>query len=65
MNANPKPPNAERKFLGIHFKCCNVYIRIYRNKEETAYEGRCPRCGKKVRVPIGGEGTSSRFFTAE
>ena len=54
-----------RKFLGIHFTCCNVYLRIYKNKDRTAYEGRCPRCGKKVTVPIGKQGTSSRFFIAE
>jgi PHP family Zn ribbon phosphoesterase len=54
-----------RKFLGIHFVCCNIYVRIYRNKEKTAYEGRCPRCGKKVQVPIGAQGTGSRFFVAE
>ena len=65
MNNNPSAPNERRKFLGIHFACCNVYARIYRNKDQTAYEGRCPRCGKKVRVPIGAQGSSSRFFIAE
>jgi hypothetical protein len=65
MTENTHSPNEPRKFLGIHFACCNVYVRIYRNKDRTAYEGRCPRCGKLVRVPIGNQGTSSRFFVAE
>ena len=37
---------------------------LYRNREGTAYIGRCPRCGAPVRVPIGDSGTSERFFTA-
>jgi len=65
MNNNPQSSRESKKFLGIHFTCCNVYIRIYKNKDNSAYEGRCPRCGKKVTVPIGGQGTSSRFFIAE
>ncbi len=52
------------KFLGILFECCNVYRRIYVNKEKNAYEGRCFYCGKQIIVPIGSEGTDARFFTA-
>ncbi len=65
MDKNSSASHEPRKFLGIHFACCNVYVRIYRNKNGSAYEGRCPRCGKKVAVPIGNRGTSSRFFIAE
>ncbi|MBN1131106.1 MAG: hypothetical protein JXA71_19105 [Chitinispirillaceae bacterium] len=54
-----------RKFLGIYFRCCNVYCRIYKNRWGTAYVGRCPRCGKPVYVGIAKEGSSSRFFEAE
>ncbi len=56
--------NNKRKFLGVHFKCCNVYSRIYQNREGTFYVGRCPRCMKSVKAKIGEGGTSNRFFEA-
>ena len=53
-----------KKFLGILFECCNVYRRVYINKELNAYEGRCPQCYRKVKVLIAVDGTPQRFFTA-
>jgi len=53
-----------RSFIGINFACCDVYSRIYINRTETAYEGRCPRCAKPVSILIGPGGTDTRFFTA-
>lgn len=53
-----------KPFLGVQFECCQMYRRIYRNAASTAYEGRCPRCGALVSVPIGDGGSSSRFFRA-
>ena len=54
----------KRQFLGIMFECCNVYGRIYKNKEGTAYVGKCPKCLKNVMVKVGKEGTNNRFFRA-
>ncbi len=51
--------------MGITFKCCNVYTRIYVNKAGTAYVGYCPKCAVKVELKIGPGGTDARFFTAE
>jgi hypothetical protein len=54
-----------RPWLAISWKCCSVYSRVYRNKQATAYEGRCPKCSRQLKVPIGEGGTSNRFFEAE
>jgi transcription elongation factor Elf1 len=56
--------NKKRKFVGIHFKCCNTYSRVYIDKQESAYKGACPRCGKRVSLQIGEGGTEARFFSA-
>ncbi len=52
----------KRKFLSVMFECCNVYARIYVNKDNTAYVGYCPKCYKRVNIPIGPGGTSCRSF---
>jgi hypothetical protein len=57
-------PSASRRFVGVHFVCCDVYTRVYVNRDQTAYEGNCPRCGKRVTLRIGPGGTDARFFTA-
>jgi hypothetical protein len=53
-----------KRFIGINFACCDVYSRIYINRTETAYEGRCPKCSKPIVIQIGHGGTDQRFFTA-
>jgi len=53
-----------RAFLGMYFKCCRVYSRIYINRQQTAFVGWCPRCAAKVEVKISPAGSDSRFFVA-
>ena len=54
-----------RPWVGIRFACCSVYARIYRNADATAYRGSCPRCGARVALRVGPDGTEARFFLAE
>lgn len=64
---NPSEPDRTgegRRFVGIHFTCCDVYTRFYINRDQSAYEGNCPKCAKRVRLGIGPGGTDARFFTA-
>lgn len=56
--------NDTKPFLGILFECCNVYGRIYKNKDGTHYQGRCPRCMREIKIKIGENGTNNRFFKA-
>ncbi|MBD3401791.1 hypothetical protein GF420_02765 [candidate division GN15 bacterium] len=56
----------QRPFIGMHFKCCNIYTRLYLNKAGTAFIGYCPRCGrKKAEVKVSPTGSTSRFFGAD
>ena len=63
-STRPPVPETARPFVGVQFTCCGVYMRVYRNAQATAYEGRCPKCAKPLRIAIGSGGTASRFFEA-
>ncbi len=54
-----------RPFIGVHFECCGVYARIYRAPGSAAYQGRCPKCLRSMRVRIAPSGVDARFFRAE
>jgi len=56
--------NLNRPWIGVRFECCDVYTRVYRNHEGTAYTGQCPKCRRPVTFRVGPGGTDSRFFLA-
>ena len=58
-------PDAPRKYIGVMFKCCSIYTRIYINKAGTAYVGRCPKCTAKITLKVGARGKDSRFWAAQ
>lgn len=58
------PPD-RRRFLGVHFVCCDAYARIYPNRDATAYIGHCPRCTQRIEFKIGPGGVDSRFFVVQ
>ncbi len=60
-----QPAPAGRPFLGVHMKCCNAYIRAYLANDRTHYAGRCPRCGRQVRINVvAAGGSTDRIFEA-
>ncbi len=69
LTSSAEPPSvgqtSENQFLGVHFVCCDVYSRVYANRERSAYVGHCPRCAKRVQFQVGAGGTDSRFFSVQ
>jgi hypothetical protein len=61
-SADSENAQSQRPYLSVLFACCSVYQRIYRNADATAYLGRCPRCGKPVKIGISPDGSDSREF---
>ncbi|MGA1202986.1 MAG: hypothetical protein ACO4BJ_08385 [Planctomycetota bacterium] len=56
----------DRYWVSVHFRCCQVYTRVYFRQGQTETQGRCPRCLRIVRFRIQEDATDAgRFFSAE
>lgn len=65
MTDDSNQQRERRPFVGVHMKCCNVYVRAYINQTGDAYVGWCPRCASQVRLQIVHDGGNrGRFFEA-
>ncbi len=58
-------PRQPRPYISVHFKCCNVYSRVYLNRQGKAFFGHCPRCARPIRVAAAPGGSRNKFWTAE
>ncbi|MFT4552959.1 MAG: hypothetical protein ACI9S8_001591 [Chlamydiales bacterium] len=56
---------AGKPFVGVYFKCCHAYSRVYKNQDGTGYAGNCPKCRSPIFAPVGDGGTTRRMFEAE
>ena len=66
MEKSPRPRTArDRPFIGMFFRCCAVYQRIYRSPDADRYVGFCPRCLRRVEVRVAPDGSEERIFEAE
>ena len=64
-DAKDEGNDEKRPYIHVMFDCCNVYQRIYRREDKREYVGWCPKCGRRLRIRIGADGTHCRFFRAE
>jgi len=62
--AGPSLVTNGRPWLAVLWRCCNVYSRVYIMRDESAYNGDCPSCGRTVRFRVAPDGTTCRFFEA-
>ena len=55
----------DRPYIGVYFRCCRIYQRIYRRPSDDRYIGRCPHCLRTVEVRVAPDGTADRIFEAQ
>jgi hypothetical protein len=61
--AGSSDPSA-KAWLGIWYRCCHTYGRLYKDAAGRMYVGRCPKCGAEARARVGSGGTNRRLFEA-
>ncbi|MEL6328617.1 MAG: hypothetical protein AAFR38_03065 [Planctomycetota bacterium] len=46
----------------MRFTCAGQYVRVYRRPDGSAYDARCPKCGRIIKFRVGQGGSDDRFF---
>ena len=61
----PAPRLGQRRhYVGIHFACCDVYVRVYLRHDRQAAQTHCPRCWRRVMLQFDAAGSTARFLQA-
>ncbi|MFT3787942.1 MAG: hypothetical protein QM770_17530 [Tepidisphaeraceae bacterium] len=61
----PETEQPGKKYIRVFYACCKTYNRVYANRDGSAYEARCPKCGRSMRFAVGPGGTDQRSFVVE
>lgn len=69
LSSDPRPragndleeANLRRPFVGIHFACCNAYLRVYPEVSGKVKILNCPRCARPLKVEFSEGGQDSQF----
>lgn len=60
-----KSAGQSRFWVSVHYRCCNVYQRVYFAQGAAEAVGHCPKCLREVRFRLTQSGDRTRFFAAE
>lgn len=52
---------SRRPFVGIHFTCCNAYLRVYPEVTGKVKILNCPRCARPLKVEFSEGRQASQF----
>jgi hypothetical protein len=62
--ADKRGREAERPWIGVHFECCGIYARVYRDVSADRYESRCPKCAAPITIRVSPDGVSTNIVRA-
>jgi len=62
--ADKEASRETRPFVGVTFRCCRVYMRVY-PQGIGAQIVHCPKCGGGLEIEFTADGKPKTFFEAE
>ena len=48
MPERMREPAGKLPWVGVHFRCCNRYLRLYLGPGRKRYVLHCPSCGRRA-----------------